>query len=332
MCKRAVALLSGGLDSSLAVKLVLEQGIEVVGLYFSTPFCTRDNRVCSNSAVSRIASQFGIKLKTIFLGDEYFEILKRPKFGYGSNLNPCIDCKILFLRKAKELMEEIGASFIVTGEVLNQRPMSQRFRTLKLIEREAGVEGLVLRPLSAKVLPVTIPERAGIVDREKFLGIVGRGRKVQLSLAKEYGIESYSSPSGGCLLTDPSFARRLRDLMSYKPDFTLRDVILLKVGRHFRVSYNAKLVVGRDKKENSFLEKYCDRSWYFFSVINTNGPQAVGVGEFTEEEILMCCKIVARYADRVPGGIKIVVFKNGCSKEYVCDDIISQEELEGKRI
>jgi tRNA U34 2-thiouridine synthase MnmA/TrmU len=331
MNRKAVALFSGGLDSSLAIKLILEQGIEVVALHFFTPFCTCNNKGC-NSSVSKVVSQLGIKLKTVFLADEYFEMLKKPKFGYGSNLNPCIDCRILILRKAKEFMEEVGASFIVTGEVLNQRPMSQRLKTLKLIEREAGVEGLVVRPLSAKVLPITIPESVGIVDRDKFLGIVGRGRKVQLSLAEEYGIEGYGCPSGGCLLTDPSFARRMKDLMIHNPGFTLRDVMLLKVGRHFRISDSAKLVVGRDKKENNFLEKYCEKSWYLFSVVNTNGPRAVGVGELSEEEILVCCKIVTRYADKVSYGIKIEVLKDGERKEYICNEGLSQEELEKKRI
>jgi tRNA U34 2-thiouridine synthase MnmA/TrmU len=331
MNKKAVALFSGGLDSTLAIKLVLEQGVEIIGLHFVTPFCTCDKKGCSSSTI-KIAQQLDIKVKTISLTDEYFEIVKNPKFGYGSNLNPCIDCRILILKKAKVFMEEIGASFLVTGEVLNQRPMSQRRNTLKLIEKEAGVEGLVLRPLSAKVLEPTIPELEGVVDRNKFLDIVGRSRKVQLSLAREYKIEEYGCPSGGCLLTDPIFSKKMKDLIEHKPNFSLTDVNLLKVGRHFRINDNAKLVVGRNEKENNFLLNIAQPTDPIFLVVNTNGPVGLGKGEFSEEDLYLCSKIVARYSDKISDSIKIKVSKNGYNKEYICDEIISQQELERLRI
>ncbi len=331
MNKKAVALFSGGLDSTLAIKLVLEQGVEVIGLHFVTPFCTCDKKGCGASTI-KVAQQLGIKVKTISLTDEYFEIVKNPKFGYGANLNPCIDCRILILKKAKGFMNEIGASFLVTGEVLNQRPMSQRRNTLFLIEKEAGVEGIVLRPLSAKVLPPTIVELEGIVDRNKFLDIVGRSRKIQLSLVKEYGIEGYGCPSGGCLLTDPIFAKKMRDLIEHKPNFSLTDVNLLKIGRHFRINNNTKLIVGRDEKENNFLLNISQKEHFVFLPINTKGPVGLGDGEFSEEELYLCAKIIARYSNKISEGIKIKISKNGYIKELVCDSIITQQELDRLRI
>lgn len=256
---KAIALLSGGLDSTLAIKLVKDQGIEVITLNFTSPFCTCTSKNSGCSAAAKSASELGVTLKVIAKGLDYFKIVENPKFGYGSNMNPCIDCRIYIFKKARELMEEVGGSFLISGEVVGQRPMSQKRHTLKLIEREAGVEDILLRPLSAKLLPPTLPERMGWVDRDKLLGISGRGRSEQIKIAKNNNID-YPCPAGGCLLTDKFIANRVRDLFKFKKDYSLEDIRLLKIGRHIRISQDLKVIVARDEKEciklqNTFDEK-----------------------------------------------------------------------------
>ncbi len=246
---KAVALLSGGLDSRLAVKLVQEQGIEVHAVNYITCFCTCTPRGSCKSEARKACKEADVPLKVVPTSKEFLEVVKNPKHGYGRNMNPCIDCRILMFRMAKEYMKEIGASFLVTGEVLGQRPMSQRRDAMRLIDREAGVEGLVLRPLSAKHLPMTVAEREGWVDREKLLSIKGRSRKDQMVLAESYDIRDYPCAAGGCLLTYEGFANKVRDLLSHK-DADLNDVALLKVGRHFRLPHGGKAVVGKNKEEN----------------------------------------------------------------------------------
>jgi tRNA U34 2-thiouridine synthase MnmA/TrmU len=206
---KAIALLSGGLDSTLAAKIVLDLGIELEALNFLTVFCTCTNKGETCLASQKAVSALGIPLKVLNVSEAYLPVVKNPKHGYGSNMNPCIDCRIFMLKKAKAYMEEIGASFIVTGEVLGERPMSQRRDSMRLIEKEAGLDGLILRPLSAKLLPASIPEKEDWVDREKLLKIQGRSRKPQIHLADHYGIRDYPCPAGGCLLTDPVFPLRL---------------------------------------------------------------------------------------------------------------------------
>jgi tRNA U34 2-thiouridine synthase MnmA/TrmU len=238
---KAIALLSGGLDSTLAAKVVMQQGIELEALNFLTVFCTCTHRGESCLASQKAVDSLGIPLRVFNVSEEYLEVVKHPRHGYGSNMNPCIDCRIFMLRRAKAYMESVGASFIVTGEVLGQRPMSQRKDSMCLIEKEAGLEGSILRPLSAKFLPASIPEKEGWVDRERLLNIQGRSRKPQIKLADHFGIQDYPCPAGGCLLTDPGFSKRMRDLILHHPDFSLNDVHLLKVGRHFRLSPKVKL-------------------------------------------------------------------------------------------
>lgn len=337
MNKKAVGLLSGGLDSALAIKIVLEQGIEVFCLHFVTPFNSCDKKKCDYSL--KIATQFGLEIKTVVLTDEYLEIIKSPKYGYGSNLNPCIDCKILFFKKAKEFMNETGASFIITGEVLNQRLMSQRKDTMKLIETEAGVEGIVLRPLSAKLLPPSLPEKIGIVEREKLLDIFGRTRKRQIELAEKYNIKEFLPPAGGCLLTDPIFAKKLADLMEHNKNFTLFDINLLKLGRHFRLSENTKLVIGRNEEENQKLEDLYKTAketeiskMYIFYPQNTVGPVSIGIGEFDKNLFILSTKIIARYCDKIDKLIKIIV-KQQNNLLYEFETLpISDEELKNYRI
>jgi len=237
---KAVVMLSGGLDSALAVKVLLEQGIHVEAVNFATVFSKRP-KAGRESAAKRMADQLGVQLHTIDISKEQLEIVKSPKFGRGSSMNPCIDCHILMVRKAKELMEKVGAHFVATGEVLGQRPMSQHQRALRLVETESGLKGSLLRPLSAKWLKPTVPERDGLVDRSRLLALRGRSRKPQMELAAKFGITGYETPAGGCILTDKSFGRRLRDLLEHDPDAGLDDLELLKHGsgpdrrRHYSV-------------------------------------------------------------------------------------------------
>ena len=293
---KAIALLSGGLDSTLAAKIVLDLGIELEALNFLTVFCTCTNKGETCLASQKAVSALGIPLKVLNVSEEYLPVVKNPKHGYGSNMNPCIDCRIFMLRKAKAYMEEIGASFIVTGEVLGERPMSQRRDSMRLIEKEAGLDGLILRPLSAKLLPASIPEKEGWVDREKLLKIQGRSRKPQIQLADHYGIRDYPCPAGGCLLTDPAFAKRIRDLIHHHSDFTLNDVHLLKMGRHFRLSPKLKLVVGRNEEENQKIQTFSEERDILLKLFRFPGPLSLLRGEAGEREIGQAASITARYS------------------------------------
>ncbi|HAW50685.1 TPA: hypothetical protein DCX16_07030 [bacterium] len=330
MNRKALALLSGGLDSTLAIKCILEQGIEVKALNFITPFFSSK----IGYKIDEICSEFGIELKVVALVEEYFEIIKHPKYGYGSNMNPCIDCKILMFKKAKEYMEEIGASFIITGEVLGQRPMSQRKNTMKTIDKEAGLEWLVLRPLSAKLLDPTISEIEGVVDREKLLAFCGRSRKPQFALAKDYNLKNYSWPAGGCLLTDPEFAKRMRDLVKHTPFFTINDVELLKIGRHFRLSEGAKVIVGRDKIENERLLELRKNGDLFLETRDYLGPIVLFRGK--DKNVLeQAGKITARYSDAPPLKEHIVVslWEEGSNKkEGLIVVKTDKKEIESYRI
>lgn len=295
---KAIALVSGGLDSTLAVNLIKEQDIEIVALNFKTPFCLCDRKTasgCGNLA-GQVADGLGIKFRVINVTEDFFGILKNPKHGFGSNMNPCIDCRILLFRKAREFMEQIGAKFIITGEVLGQRPMSQHKPALKIIESEAGLAGLVLRPLSARLLDDTIPEKEGWIDRNKLLNFSGRTRKPQMELAKTLDIKDYPCAAGGCLLTDPGFAKRIKDLITFG-ELNINNVELLKVGRHFRLSPGAKLVVGRDEKENARLINLAKEDDYVFMPLKVPGPTALGRGVFNEELIKLSSRITCRYCD-----------------------------------
>lgn len=271
---KALALLSGGLDSTLAVKLILEQQIEVEAVSFVTVFCTCTSKGSSCLVSQDAARKLGIKLKLFNVSREYLAVVKSPKHGYGSNMNPCIDCRIFMFKKAKEYMDEIGALFLVSGEVLGERPMSQRREAMKLIERDAELEGLILRPLSALLLEPTIAEQRGWVDRSRLLGIAGRSRKPQIRLAEELGVKDYPCPAGGCLLTDPGFARKIKDLFT-AGDANLNDIQLLKLGRHFRLSPELSVIVGRDEQENDKLESLIQEDDILFYVEDIPGPLTI---------------------------------------------------------
>ncbi len=292
---KAVALLSGGLDSTLAAKVVLDQGIELEALNFLTVFCNCTHRGETCLASKKAVEGLGIPLKVLNVSEEYLDVVKHPKHGYGRNMNPCIDCRIFMLKKAKDHMESSGASFIITGEVLGQRPMSQRKEAMRLIEKEAGLKGLILRPLSAKFLPVSLPEEKGWVDRQKLLDITGRSRKPQIMLAERYGVRDYPCPAGGCLLTDPNFAKRIRDLMVHEPHFTLNDVHLLKVGRHFRLSPDLKLVVGRDEGDNQKLQVFAQEQDILLKVRHAPGPLSLLRGRTGDDGVHKAAAITVRY-------------------------------------
>ena len=248
---KALGLLSGGLDSVLAFKLILNQGIKAEAIKFVSPFFD-DSFYAKN-----ISEKFGIPLKIMYLGKEYLKLIKNPKHGYGSGMNPCIDCHVFMLKKAKQYAKKIKADFIFTGDVLGERPMSQNMKALNTIESETRLKNKILRPLSAKLLPETVAEKNGWVDRNKLLDIKGRSRKKQLELAKKFKIKIYASPGGGCLLTEKEFSAKLRDLIKHKKRINEKDIELLKIGRHFRFKNN-KIIVGRNEKENELLKTtYC---------------------------------------------------------------------------
>ena len=298
MNRKAIGLLSGGLDSTIAVGLMVDLGIEVIALNFTSPFCTctSKNAGCKNQAV-KVSEKFNIKIKSVYMGQEYINMVASPKYGYGRNLNPCLDCRIMMFKKAKESMMEEEASFVFTGEVLGQRPMSQRRDAMNIIERDSGLKGLILRPLSAKHFDPTIPEKEGIIDRERLLDLTGRSRKAQIELAETMGINDYPCASGGCLLTEFNFAGRMRDLIKHTEAPAVKDTKLLRVGRHFRVDENCKVIVGRDQSENEKLERLAEPDDYIFSVSSYEGPVVVMRGAIKNELIPIASKITLRYSD-----------------------------------
>jgi len=289
---KAVALFSGGLDSILAVKLIQEQGIEVKGVNFKTPFFGLDVALI-------VTKGLDMDLEIIDITGELLEILKNPLHGFGKNMNPCIDCHTLMFKKAGKYMTKIGASFILSGEVLGERPMSQNRNSLSLIERESGLEGRILRPLSALLLPETIPEKEGLVNKNKLLNISGRSRKRQMELAAKMNLKDYPSPAGGCKLTEPEFSKRLRDLFNQEK-YSLEEIDLLKLGRHFRLNRDIKLVVGRNKEENERLKDFFQEGDFLFKAKNLKGPISLIKKGFklNNDFIDKSCQITARYCDR----------------------------------
>lgn len=324
---KALALLSGGLDSLLATKIILDQGVDVEAVHFVTPFYR-----CSCNSISRFSKEFGIKVHGIFLGQEFLDVIANPRYGYGSQINPCIDCRILMFRKAKELAEEIGADFLVTGEVLDERPFSQRLRAMQLIEEEAGLKGKVLRPLSAKLLTLTEAEKKGWVSRERLFAIRGRRRTQQIELAAKYGIKDYPNPSGGCLLTDPAFARRVRDHLGHEGELTIKDAILLMIGRHFRIN-GVKVIVGRNKNENDRLLTIAEQyQMPHLTVKDYKGPITLIVGEGDPGIIEKAAAITVRYSD-APKSIPVsVLYKHAEERKEIAVTAIGDEKIEHLRI
>jgi hypothetical protein len=302
----AIALMSGGLDSTLAAKLIKDQGVHVIGLHLSSPFgCHKD--------VEKNANAIGVPILIREKGEAYLDLVKNPQFGYGKNMNPCIDCRIFMFDLASIVMEEEQADFVVTGEVLGQRPMSQRREAMDIIDKHSTLRGLVLRPLSAGRLRPTLPEERGWVKREKFLEICGRGRGIQLELAKELGVTDFDAPGGGCLLTEAAFSNRLRDHYEHDDDDSSRLARsgLLRFGRHFRLSPKLKVILGRNHSENLELElRWMDAKGTFFDPKSFDGPNAVTLGDINESEREYVGEMILRYS-RVNSGIsQEVVFES----------------------
>jgi tRNA-specific 2-thiouridylase len=305
---KAIGLVSGGLDSALAVALVERQGIEIAGLHYYNGFSPesiraemqgRENlRAFLDGKEVELGGILGVPVEIIDISEDYLDLLLKPKHGFGANVNPCIDCRIFMLQDARRRMEDRGGRFIFTGEVLGQRPMSQHRRAMNTVERESGLSGYLLRPLSAKLLPATIPETEGLIDREALLDIQGRSRKRQMLLADELGITGYAQPAGGCTLTDENYARKFKDMISHSPEHSLtrRMAVLLAIGRHFRLSDRVKLVVGRVEIENHYLEREWSDHWLAVP-IDTPGPTTLILGEPTKENLEGAAAVTARYSD-----------------------------------
>jgi tRNA-uridine 2-sulfurtransferase len=315
--KKVVALLSGGLDSQLAVRMMQEQGFEVSAVAIKTPFCDFDcGRGCGFEIRER-ADDLNVNLKTVYLGDEYIEMLKHPKYGIGSGFNPCIDCRAMMFNAAKKHMDEIGAEFIISGEVLGQRPMSQHGPALRTIEKESGLVGKIVRPLSAALLPETDPEKNGLIKRENLGMIKGRTRRAQLDMAKKYGIENPPNAGGGCLLTDPTFGLRVKDLFTHIETPTINDIDLLKIGRHFRLDEQTKFVVGRNKDENEMIKAIALPDDILLHARDYMGPVSILRGKNTNTHVKFASSVTLRYSDAPKGEQASVIINKASLKEEI---------------
>jgi len=305
--RKAVSLISGGLDSLLATRVIIDQGIHVEGINFFTGFCVeghthairnKDRAKPKRNNALWVAEQLGIKLHIVDVIDEYKDVLLNPVHGYGQNMNPCLDCKGFMVRKALEWIEQHDFDFIITGEVMGQRPMSQRKDTMPVIQRESGAGDRLLRPLCAKHLPQTLPEREGWVQREQLYGFNGRSRKPQMALAEQFGFKDYATPAGGCcFLTDKSYSVKLVDMWQHRNsrDYELDDIMLLKVGRHLRPRPHFKLIIAREEGENNFLHGY-RKQFVHLQTLSHGGPLVLIDGEVDADDITLAARICARYS------------------------------------
>ena len=305
--RKAVALISGGLDSLLAAKVIQEQGIHVEGINFYTGFCVeghthairkKDQAKPKRNNALWVAEQLGIKLHIVDIIEEYKDVVINPKHGYGANLNPCLDCKVFMVQKAREWIEKNDFDFIITGEVIGQRPKSQRKDTMPVIARESGADQLLLRPLCAKNLEPTRPELEGWVDREKLHNFGGRTRKPQMALAEQFGFEDYAQPAGGCcFLTDAQYSNKLADMWKSRGDrsYEIDDIMLLKVGRHLRPRPHFKMIIGREDGENKFLQGYRKQYTHLITTSH-NGPLVLIDGKIDEDDLELAAQITARFS------------------------------------
>jgi len=322
---KALSLLSGGLDSILATKIIQNQGIEVEGVSFTSPFFTADRAM-------EAADSLGILFHTEDIANEILSLLKSPPHGFGKGANPCIDCHIVMVKRAAALMPKIKASFLITGEVLGERPKSQNRWALGVVEEESGWGNYLLRPLTAKNLAPTLPETKGWVNREKLLGIKGRSRRPQLKLASELGIKKFPTPAGGCLLTDPIFSQKLKDLL-LRGKINRNEIELLRVGRHFRLGKNSRLIVGRNEKENKSLLELTTPDDFRLQVVSFQGPIGLLRGEIGDNTLLKAASITCRYSDAPRDGATVACYRVS-GKEKKCLQVLpsEDEELELLRI
>ena len=329
----AIALFSGGLDSALAILLILRQNIEVTALTFMTHFgCDLGDRSSCGSDPYPAAEKFGFNVKLVHLGQKFVDIVKNPRFGRGKNMNPCTDCRILMLNEAREFMEMCGADFVITGEVMGQRPMSQVKDKLNLTAKQSGLKGKLLRPLSAKLLPPTEPELNGMVDRELLEGISGRGRKRQMEMAAEYGLEDYPSPASGCLLTDPGYSLRLRDLLAHSEHITFDDLNLLRVGRHFRLDANTKVVVGRDEPDNKAILACKKPQHHHLEALGIGSPVTLLIGDASHNNLTLAARITARYSSAKDEPVVEVSVVNGGGNKPMAVTPVTNTDLECFRL
>jgi len=325
--RKAVALISGGLDSLLAAKAVMEQGVHVEGINFYTGFCVeghthairkKDKAKPKRNNALWVAEQLGIKLHIVDVIEEYKDVVINPSHGYGQHMNPCLDCKGFMVKKAHQWIGENDFDFIITGEVIGQRPMSQRKETMPVIARESGAGDLLVRPLCAQHLPPTLPEREGWLDREKLFDFSGRTRKPQMALAEQYGFEDYAQPAGGCcFLTDAHYSKKIADLWTSRGerDYELDDIMLLKVGRHIRPREHFKLIIGREEGENNFLSGY-RKMFTSIKITSHAGPLTMIDGEVNDDDLELAAQIAARYSQgRTAEKVQVeITNKEGVSK------------------
>lgn len=322
---KALSLFSGGLDSSLATKLIQKQGIDVEGVCFISPFFNAKK-------AQRAAHNLKIYLHIIDIGKDLLTLLKSPLYGFGKGANPCIDCHILMVKKAASLMQKIGASFLISGEVLGERPKSQNRWALGIVGEKSGWGDYLLRPLTAKNLPPTLPEREGWVKRESLLGIKGRSRRSQLDMARISGIRNFPAPAGGCLLTDPIFSRRIKDLLA-QGGLGLNDIELLKIGRHFRLAEEAKLIVGRNEKENKKILQLATEGDICLKVADYPGPIGLLRKKDNDDNLLLAASIITRYSDASAGKAKVEYFSLPQKDKRYMEAISAEDEkLETLRI
>ncbi len=323
---KALALLSGGLDSTLAIKVVQEAGIEVEAINFTSPFCRCSGASGGCSAAATAAKTLNVKLHYYPCGEEYLRIVEKPPHGYGKRLNPCLDCRIHKFKIAKNKMDEIGASFLLTGEVIDQRPNSQRRDALDIVERDSGLRGYILRPLCAKHLRPTIPEEKGWVDRNKLLDIKGRGRTQQIDLAEEYGITDYPCPAGGCLLTNEEYSLKVKDLLEHDGKLSMGSINSLRFGRHLRLSPKAKIIIGKDQAENEAIKKTATPENLIMELVDYAGPVTMYIGSPEDFLINLAAMMTAGYGN-VPADEEIKVEVSGAMNRELSVKPMSREEI-----
>jgi tRNA U34 2-thiouridine synthase MnmA/TrmU len=313
---------------------MMKHGVEVEAITFMTHFgcgIASDKSSCGHDPYPA-AEKFGFKVKLAHLGQRYIDMVKNPKYGHGKNMNPCIDCRLMMIDEVRSYMEMAGGQFVITGEVLGQRPMSQRRFTLDLVARECGLEGRLVRPLSGRLLPPTLPEKEGLIKREWLLDIEGRSRKRQMALAEEFGLKEYPTPAAGCLLTDKRYSDRLRDLLKYKPETDFNDLNLLRVGRHFRIGPQTKLVVGRDKAENEIIETLLQKGDYRLEAPDFGSPVGLLRGIADDRTLKIAASVVARYSDGKDERSLRVTYRNHDSDGSLETAPAGEAEVEAWRV